>query len=564
MAWPGWGGVVMSADVADLVIRGGTVVDGTGAPARAADVAVTAGSITAIGPKLSGRTTLDATGQVVAPGFIDVHTHYDAQVFWDPALTPSSWHGVTSVIAGNCGFSIAPCRPHHRGLMARTLEHVEDMNLRALEAGVPWDFETFPEYLDAVERQGTALNFGVYVGHTAVRLWVMGDDAYERAATDDEITAMRDLVREAVSSGAIGFSTSSAPTHNGDGGRPVPSRLADVSELEALLSVLGELDRGVAALLPGERIGHADVYSLQRAVGRPFTWTALLTFPGGLHEMLVDIHEAQRREGAQVWPQVSGRPLLFQMTLAEPFMFATRPIFAELLAVGIEERAARYADPSWRARAQDALEASVLPIRWEKLSVAESRVHPELVGRSIADLAAERGTGALDVMAGIALDENLETRFRVTVANDDTEAVARLLRRDDVILGLSDAGAHASQLCDACFSTDLLGTWVREREVLSVERAVRRLTGEVADVFGLDRGYLRPGCPADITVFDPATVAAGPLKRVRDLPAGADRLVADSPSGITHVLVNGTCIQRDGEWLLGDGGLRPGEMLRGS
>jgi N-acyl-D-aspartate/D-glutamate deacylase len=205
---------------ADVVIRGGTVVDGTGAPGIAADVAIAGGRITEIGPRLTGTRELDASGCVVAPGFIDIHTHYDAQVFWDPALTPSSWHGVTTVVAGNCGFSIAPCRPEHRGLIGRTLQHVEDMSLPTLEAGIPWDFETFPEYLDSVERRGTVLNYTAYIGHTAVRLFVMGDDGYEREATADELARMADVVREGIAAGAAGFATTSAQTHNGDGGRP--------------------------------------------------------------------------------------------------------------------------------------------------------------------------------------------------------------------------------------------------------------------------------------------------------------------------------------------------------
>src|SRR3954469_8140568 len=225
---------------ADLVIRGGRVIDGTGAPAVDADVAISDGRITDIGPGLRGQRELDAAGQVVAPGFTDIHAHYDAQVFWDPALTPSCWHGVTTVVAGNCGFSLAPCRPEHRGLMARTLEHVEAMSLDALDAGIAWEFESFPEYLSAVERRGTLLNFGACVGHTPVRLWVMGEAGYERAATDDEVTAMRAVVTEAIEAGAIGFATSSSPTHSGDAGRPVPSRWAEAEEIEALAAAAGD------------------------------------------------------------------------------------------------------------------------------------------------------------------------------------------------------------------------------------------------------------------------------------------------------------------------------------
>ncbi|HMG28131.1 MAG TPA: amidohydrolase family protein, partial [Acidimicrobiia bacterium] len=297
---------------ADLVIRGGTVIDGSGSPGRRADVAVTGDRITGIGDGLDGGRTLDAAGHVVAPGFIDIHTHYDAQVFWDPALTPSSWHGVTSVVAGNCGFSIAPCHPEHRDLMVHTLEHVEDMSPATLKAGVPWDFETFPEYLDSVERRGTVINYSAYVGHTALRLWVMGDDGYEREATEDELLRMQAVLREAVEAGAAGFASSSSATHSGDGGRPVPSRLADVHELEVIMTALGQAGRGVVELLPGEKIKHRDVYTLQRAIGRPFTWTALLTVKGyPWHEGMAELNSKERSTGADVWPQVSVRPLVF-------------------------------------------------------------------------------------------------------------------------------------------------------------------------------------------------------------------------------------------------------------
>ncbi|MGZ8763723.1 MAG: amidohydrolase family protein, partial [Acidimicrobiia bacterium] len=375
----------------DVVIRGGTVVDGTGAPGFVADVAVRAGQIAEIAPGLSGATELDARGLVVSPGFIDVHTHYDAQVFWDPALTPSSWHGVTTVVAGNCGFSIAPCRPEHRDLLADTLQHVEDMDVATLAAGIPWDFETFPEYLDSVERRGAALNYAAYVGHTAVRLFVMGDDGYEREhATDAEIAAMQQVVAEALEAGAAGFATSSSTTHAGSEGRPVPSRLADLVELEALLEPLGRLGKGVAALLPGERIKHGDVYGVQQRIGRPLTWTALLTFKGfPWHEGIITENDAARAAGGDVWPQISVRPLVFQMNLREPFTFNMAPAFSELMAESDAVRKERYADPRWRARAFDELEHKVmLKPNWSTLEVAESREHPELVDRAVGEIAA--------------------------------------------------------------------------------------------------------------------------------------------------------------------------------
>src|SRR5262245_29076560 len=550
---------------ADLIIRGGTVIDGSGAPGRRADVAVTGDRITGIGDDLDGARTLDATGHVVAPGFIDIHTHYDAQVFWDPALTPSSWHGVTSVVAGNCGFSIAPCRPEHRELIGRTLQHVEDMSLPTLQAGIPWDFESFPEYLSSVERHGMTLNYTAYIGHTALRLFVMGDDGYEREEpTEAELEQMAALVREAIAAGAAGFASSSAQTHNGDGGRPVPSRLANARELEALLTPLKELDAGVGAFTPGERVSHDEVYALQRRIGRPFTWTALLTFQGSSFAQDRAARNAEERaEGVDVWPQITCRPLTFQMTMADPFTFNMNPAFKGLMDRPVAERLAAYHDPEWRRNAQDELDhAPVFRANWDRLTIAECNARPDIEGRSIAEVAAERGEEPLTTMIDIAGDD-LSARFGSVLANNDPAQIEQLLQQDGLLIGLSDAGAHVSQLCDACLPTDLLGNWVREKEVLTIEHAVHKLTGEPAGVFGFDdRGELAPGKLADVTVFDPATVAPGKLRRVQDFPADGERLVADDPHGMTHVLVNGTPIRTDGRPEADGVAARPGRLLR--
>jgi len=549
--------------VADLVIRGGTVVDGTGAPGYRADVAVRDGRIVEIGEGLAGTRVLEADGHVVAPGFIDIHTHYDAQVFWDPALTPSSWHGVTSVVAGNCGFTIAPCRPEHRELIGRTLQHVEDMNLATLQAGIPWDFETFPEYLDSVARHGSALNFGAYVGHTALRLFVMGDGGYEREATEAELDAMAAVVREALLAGAVGFATTSAPTHNGEGGRPVPSRLADIHEMEALVTPLRELGRGVGAFTPGERVKHPEVYALQKRIGRPFTWTALLTRRGTTFAQdMAAFTAVQQAEGAAVYPQVTCRPLTFQMNLRDPFTFNTRPMWAALMDRPMEERLAAYRDPDWRRRATEELAAGTFMPNWATMTVDDSS-DPRVNGRSVAEIAAERGLAPLDAMLDVALADDLEPRFRDTIANDDETVIADLLRQDGLVLGLSDAGAHVGQLCDACLPTDLLGNWVREREVLTLERAVHKLTGEPAGIYGFaGRGVVAEGAHADLAVFDPATVAPGPVRRVQDFPADGARLVADAPSGMRHVVVNGTPIRVDGTPDPDALARKPGTVLR--
>jgi N-acyl-D-amino-acid deacylase len=553
---------------ADIVIRGGLVLDGTGSPGRRADVAVTEGRISDVGTGLAGRRTLDASGQVVCPGFIDIHTHYDAQVFWDPDLTPSSFHGVTTVVAGNCGFSIAPIRPDGVGLLARTLQHVEDMSFDTLAAGVPWsEFETFTQYLDAIESRGTSLNYACYVGHTAVRLYVMGEDAYERPANEAEITRMQEVVADAMAGGAAGFASSASPTHNGDRGRPVPSRVADLDELRALLQPVKEAGRGVVALLPGGVFPNQEVFRLQREIGRPFTWTALLTVKGyPYHEKVIAEHDAAWAEGVQVWPQVSCRPLVFQMNLSEPFTLNMRPSFAALMDTSRENRIAAYRDPAWRASTWEEVSgrAGGLPLNWDAISVAESASHPELVNRQVAVVAAERGCTPLDVMLDVSLDDDLESRFWSVLANNDEEGIAWLLPRDNVLLGLADSGAHVSQLCDACFATDLLGNWVRDREVMPLERAVHKLTAEPAAVYGLDdRGTVEVGKVADLCVFDPATIAPGPLRRIRDFPADGERLTADAPVGVTHVLVNGQPIREDGIPVPRQGSERPGAVLRG-
>jgi N-acyl-D-amino-acid deacylase len=545
------------------VIRGGTVVDGTGAPGVRADVLVEGERVVEVGPGLRGDAEVDAGGCVVAPGFIDIHTHYDAQVFWDPALTPSVHHGVTTVVAGNCGFSIAPTRPEHRELIGRTLEKVEDMDVAALAEGIPWDFETFPEYLASVERRGTLLNYAAYLGHTALRIYVLGDEATGRPATPEETGRMAAIVREAMEAGAAGFATSFAVTHLGADGQPIPSRWAEATEIEALCRAVGDSGRGVVGINGGTNLGFGATYDLQQRIGAPVTYTALLTTSTGAHLKALEIHRAGRAAGADVWPQVSCRPLSFSMTMQEPFTLNTSPVFAELMPRSVAERQAAYADPEWRRRVREAWAAGQgLPPRWDTYEIMESRAHPELVGRNLVALATDMGVDPFDLLLDLAAAEAepRHLRVRATLANDDPAGVEVLLQEDGCTLGLSDAGAHVGQLCDAVLATDLLGTWVRERQVLTLEEAVRKLTSVQAGLFGFaDRGVLRPGAFADVVVFDPDTVAPGPLRRVADFPAGAERLTADQPTGMRHLLVNGTVVRHEGE--LASGGRRPGRVV---
>src|SRR5215213_2082487 len=536
------------ADV--TVVRGGTIVDGTGAPGVSGDVAISDGKIVGVGSGLSGDTSIDASGCAVAPGFIDIHTHYDAQVFWDPALTPSCFHGVTTVVAGNCGFSIAPTRHEHHELIARTLENVEDMDVAALAAGIPWDFASFPEYLASVRKHGVGINFTAYIGHTALRLFVMGDAAYERTATPEEIAEMQRVLREAMDAGAAGFATSFASPHRGIDGKPVPSRFADRQEFEALLETMSEVGRGIVSVAPGDQCPVGDMFDLQMKAGVPFTWGALLTSPGRDVRVSLDANDAGWERGAEVWPQVTPRPLTFTFTLDSPYPLAVNESFAALQNASVEERTRAYADPEWRAEMKTRLGgAGGFGLRWDTYTFGASEAPPELVDRKLIDVAGERNSEPLDCLLDLALDEpGLELRVRTIIANDDEAGVADLLVDEHCTLGLSDAGAHAGQLCDAPQATDLLGNWVRDKGVVPMELAIRKLSGLQADLFGFeDRGYLRPGAHADVAVFDPVTVAPGPVRRVNDFPAGAARLTADAPVGMQHVVVNGTPIRVDGE-----------------
>ena len=541
-------------------LRGALVVDGSGSAARRADVVIEGGRIASVGESpgvRSGVEEVDLSGLVLAPGFIDIHTHYDAQVLWDPDLTPSCWHGVTSVAMGNCGFGIAPTRPEHRSTIAHTLENVEGMSAEALEAGIPWGFETFPEYLDTLDGIPKRINVGAFIGHTPLRLYVMGDDAIERAATDDEVDDMRRAVLEAMAAGALGFATSRSPTHAGAGGRPVPSRLAEVEEVFRIADALRQAGKGVVQVTPGPGLFLDEFASLSTELGLPVTWTALLT-GFGARGTATALAERTAALGGEVWPQIACRPLVMQVALEDPFPIAMLPSMKEVLAVPRGERAGVYADQAWRERARPEV-SKAWATRWSKMSIEETGRHHALRGRTVAELAEERGVEPFDVLVDLSLEDDLRTRFQVVLLNDDEVEVAELLQDKRTVLGLSDAGAHASQLCDACFSTHLLGYWSRERGTLPLEEAVWRLTGHPAQVFRLEgRGLVREGYAADLVAFDAEKVGTTEARRTWDLPAGADRLVVDS-LGIEHVWVGGVATRADG---MDVEDARPGRLLR--
>jgi N-acyl-D-aspartate/D-glutamate deacylase len=554
----------------DLIVRGGTIVDGTGAPGVRGNIAVSAGRIAGVGAvDGSAKTVIDADGRVVAPGFVDVHTHYDAQIFWDRMLTISPWHGVTSVVMGNCGFGVAPTRPDHRGMILRTLEKVEGMGLRSLEAGLgdDWPFETFPEFLDAIEERGAAINVGALVGHTPVRIYVMGDAATERAATEDELARMKAIVREAIVAGAVGFATSQSPTHVGYEGRPVPSRAADLAEIEAIAGELRGLGRGVVQATFGPNFFLDEFASIAKKSGRPVSWTALLTGmmgPGG-HRDVLEKTAALQKGGVMVYPQVTGRPLNFEFQWKEPFIFESLSLFKPVSAADFEGKMRIYQDPEFRRAFRERLGAggkSRFSQRWQRTWISYSPTEPQLEERTVAEVAAERGVDPALFALDLGIASKLEARFRMAVVNVEEDEVEECLKHPTTMLGLSDAGAHASQLCDACYSTSLLQRWVREKQALPLEEAVRMLTSRTAGVFGIrDRGRLAAGLAADIVVFDPATVGASKLRRVHDFPANGDRLVSDA-IGVDAVIVNGTAIRREGRDVVDPQGPLPGRVLR--
>ena len=552
----------------DLKITGGTIVDGSGAPGYRGDVGIKDGRIVALGEAPGdATTTIDATGRMVTPGFVDIHTHYDAQVLWDRMLTISPWHGVTTVVLGNCGFGVAPTRPEHRNLIIGTLEKVEGMSPAALQAGLgaQWPFETFPQYLDAIEEAGTAINVGVLIGHTPTRIYVMGEAATEREATPEEVEQMRHIVAEALAAGALGFATSKSASHVGYKGRPVPSRVASYDEIKALVSTLKGGDKGMMQATAGKELWFDEYAELARDNGITITWTALLA---GMISADAHIKQLERTAelmsaGCNIVPQVTPRPLCFEFQFREPFPFESLAVFKPVSAADAEGKKKLYADPEFRRAVKEKMASVRASFRtsWEQSVISLCASHPQYEERTVADVARELGVETIDLGFDLALATNLEARFRMPVANADETVVEELLKNPNTVLGLSDAGAHASQLCDACLPTYLLGHWVRDKKALRFEEAIRMLTSRPAEVFGIrDRGLLQVGKPADVVIIDPATVNAGGLERVYDQPAGQDRLISKA-AGIDAVIVNGRVLRRGGEDVIG-GGTLPGKLLR--
>ena len=555
----------------DLVVDNARVIDGLGGPSRHGGVAVKDGKIVAVGGELGlARERVDAEGLVLAPGIVDIHTHYDAQLTWDPFATPSTALGVTTVVIGNCGFTIAPCRPADRDLTLRNLTHVEGMSLDALRAGVNWDFETYPEFLDAMERRGVVPNVGSFLGHSSVRTYVLGADATKRVATDGEIAEMRRLVLEAMRAGAIGFATSTLEQHNGENGIPMPSRLGDEREMLALTGALGEAERGVFMLTKGMTSTVPWLETIAARSGRPVMIAAMFVDPGDPTRVFKELGEieAARARGRELWAQVGCFALGMEFTLRHPYPLEAFLAWRPAIEARHEADYARVlADPSFRAKLKAEAALPGVPNRfsnktWPHLTImtVTKPEHRHLEGRTIGDLARESGRDPFDVFLDFGLDGELDAMFDCRLFNTDEDEVKKLLRHPHAAVALSDAGAHLSFLCDAGFGLHLFGHWARERGDLTLEEAVKRVTSDVADAYRIrDRGRLAPGAWADLLLFDPTTVARGPKRRVHDLPTGADRL--DTPAiGVQGVWVNGIrTVNETG--LIRECG-RPGRVLR--
>lgn len=558
----------------DIVIKGGRIVDGSGLRSYVADLAIADGRIARIGRiDDAADRIIDATGKWVTPGFIDVHTHYDVQLDWDPLATPSSWHGVTTAIAGNCGFTLAPARPEDVDWLAGMLSRVEGMSRAALAEGLRFQGGSFADYWRRFDG-ALGINVGSFVGHCAVRRYVMGDDASERTARPDEIAAMQELVRQAMREGAMGFSTSQIEIHVGEDGRGVPSNHATPDEILALASVLAEFDRGAIEIIPrsfSSGYDEADrklLLDLYRVSGKPIELNILLPTPDqpmAWQTTLAFANEAAE-QGARLHPMFTTNALGLHLRLCDTFVFDEMPAWRAALTQPEPERMRALRDPAVRA----ALKAEwsdpsgrAVSFDWGDLYVEHVRddAHADRVGRSVAALAAERDLDPIDCFLDIALDEDLETRFATKLSDVAKAFIRHVVEsavRDPIVMpGSSDGGAHLASFVGADYTTRLLAEWVPD--TISLEQAIWRNTGMPATVHGIrDRGWLREGAHADVLVIDPGRLAADEPRTARDFPADSERYVVDA-HGYEFVIVNGEVLLEDGKHT----GALPGRVLRG-
>ena len=541
----------------DLIIKNGSVVDGTGRAAYRGDVGVQDGKIVALGKvNESAKRSIDASDCVVAPGFIDPHTHYDAQMCWDDAATPSPWHGVTTVVMGNCGVGIAPCLPAAREIAMRDLVNVESIPFEVLDRGITWDWETFPEFMQAAARRRPGINLAFLAPLTPFRHYVMGEASMERAANPAEIERIASLLGEAMDAGAFGFSSTVLNQHMGYGGRPLACRNASHAEYQAYGKVLKDKGKGAVEIALTRQIGVLDddgyalLDVLLAASHRPVTFIALFDrddIPEAVRDTLAKVAPLIAR-GAR--PQTSPLPLTREVNMRNPFVFGAFPSWKPLF-VDQSKPAQRavYSDPAFRARFREDLKRPQTFGNWSRVRVHEvqSSELKGYEGKSVTEIAQAQGKDPVDAFLDLTLADDLDIEFTMSTFNHRVDRMKEILANRDMLLGLGDGGAHLDTLCDSGYPTFLLGTWVRERGALSLEEGVRRLTTDPADFFGIkDRGRLAVGLAGDITIFDPATVGSSNRGERRfDLPGGAKRMVMPS-RGILHTIVNGECLYEAG------------------
>ncbi len=557
----------------DLVIRGGTVVDGTGGASRVADVAVDGGVITGIGVvEDRGRQEIDARGLLVCPGFIDGHAHMDAQIFWDPLATPVSMHGVTTLVMGNCGFTLAPAQPGREELAIRSIERAEDISRGDLETGVPWGWRSFADYLDAVDATPKAVNLAGYVGHSALRTFVMGERAYHDPATEDDLARMGDELTAAMAAGAVGFSTSQISQHRTMADEPVASYVGGWSEVEHLVRVLGRTRTGVLQLatLMAEPENQAHLLNLALAGGRPVHQGCIYKAdqPDGFRSSLAFLDHAAE-QGARIIGQAHVRPLVNVIGFKVGLPFDLLPTWRELRRRPLSEQRLVLEDPERRSvLVEEALHGPYVTSKvivevqarlpdYEALRVLQSATRPN---PSVADLARARGTNPVDVMIDLSLAADFEKYFTQPFANQDEAAVEMILRHPRTIIAQSDSGAHVSQLMDSSIPTHFLAHWVRDRQAFSWEEGIHMLTGRPAREWGLgQRGHVAEGRAADLVVIDPETVGPKLPYARADLPAGGTRLVQEA-DGMHAIVVGGELTSVDGK----PTEARPGRLLRRS
>jgi len=560
--------------VLDIKIVGGSVVDGTGSPSRRVDVGIRDGRIVAVGDVSEAASqTLDAEGRTVAPGFVDTHTHYDAQVFWDQALSPSCFHGVTTVIGGNCGFTIAPLASDAAEYLMRMLARVEGMPLESLREGVPWDWRSFGQYLDRLEGR-LGVNAGFMVGHSALRRVVMGERAVGSEADAYELQSMRELLARSLAEGGLGFSSTLSPTHNDAEGRPVPSRYASREEMLALAGVCADFPGTMLGFLPGVGEFGEDVTRLMAemslAARAPLVWNALVADreTRAIVAAQLSASDYARERGGEVVALAIPQPMTVRINLESGFGFDALPGWDRLMQLPLKERQQALRDPARREALARGAESAQHPqlralAQWEALTIVETfdPANAEWKGRTVGEVAERKGCSAFDALLDLSLSEDLRTSFLSPVRGDDAESWAdrgKVWLDDRAVIGGSDAGAHLDMIDSFAYSTQVLSRGVREHRLLSLEEAIHRLTEVPARLCGLrGRGRLAPGWWADVVIFDPGAVRCGAIHTRFDLPAGAARLYADA-EGIDRVLVNGVEIVRAGEHT----GRLPGALLR--